>query len=159
MSDAPAERTPCPADDTDLRAALEQAGWRLTAQRAAVFDYLRSVETHPTAEDVFAAVRAALPKLSLATVYKALEALVDCGMATKLDYADGPARYDRRTDAHYHVRCVRTGQVRDLPIPFDPNLLDKLNGNVMQQLRAQGFDVTGYRLELLGTFQDAPPNT
>lgn len=157
MSDAAHEPATCSVDAAGLREALEKAGWRYTGQRAAVFAYLRSVETHPTAEDVYAAVRAEIPKLSLATVYKALEALVDCGLAVKLDYADGPARYDHRTDSHYHIRCLNSGQVRDLPIPFDPSLLDKLNRNVVNQLRERGFDVSGYRLEILGKFQPTNP--
>ena len=155
MRDAPLEPTTCSADAAALRTALESAGWRFTSQRAAVFDYLCSVDTHPTAEDVYAAVRTQIPKISLATVYKALEALVDCGLASKLDYADGPARYDKRTDAHYHLRCVNTGQVRDLDVPYDPELLDKLNKDVVEQLRRQGVHVNGYRLELLGQFEEA----
>jgi Fur family peroxide stress response transcriptional regulator len=154
MSEAPSVTTPCGAGPVDLRRALEKAGWRFTRQRAAVYDYLQAVDDHPTAEEVYGAVRKRIRNISLATVYKALEALVDCGLATKLDYADGPARYDHRTDAHYHVRCLRTGQVRDLPTPFDPYLLDKLDRKLVEDLRSKGFQVTGYRLELLGDYQE-----
>ncbi|HEV3261458.1 MAG TPA: transcriptional repressor [Gemmataceae bacterium] len=138
----------------DLRQALDQAGWRFTRQRAAVYDYLRSVESHPTAEDVYTAVRQQIPSLSLATVYKALEALVDAKLASKIAYADGPARYDCRNEAHYHARCLKTGRLRDLDIPYDPLLLDKLAPNLVEKLRRQGFHVTDYRLELLGHFQE-----
>jgi Fe2+ or Zn2+ uptake regulation protein len=138
----------------DLRGALEQAGWRYTRQRAAVFDYLRAVDWHPTAEEVYRAVRRRIPNISLATVYKALEALVSCQLATRLANADGPARYDCRCDHHYHLRCLRTGQVRDLPTPFDPKLLDKLDPGLVEHLRRQGFHVTDYRLELLGYYQE-----
>jgi Fur family peroxide stress response transcriptional regulator len=154
MTGATTDLTGPSADITSVRDALERAGWRFTRQRAAVLGYLRSVNTHPTAEEVYGAVRSIIPNISLATVYKALEALVDCRLAAKLDYAEGPARYDHRTDAHYHVRCISTGQVRDLSVPFDPNLIDKLNTEVVENLRQQGFQVTGYRLELLGTFQN-----
>ena len=75
----------------EVRQALDHAGWRFTRRRAAVYDYLRSVESHPTAEDIYAAVRHDNPRISLATVYKALEALVDAGLANKLSYSDGPA--------------------------------------------------------------------
>jgi Fe2+ or Zn2+ uptake regulation protein len=136
----------------DLRDALDKAGWRFTRQRSAVFDYLRSVESHPTAEDVYLAVREKIPNISLATVYKALEALVDSGLAAKLMYADGPGRYDHRCDAHYHLRCTRTGQVRDLETPFDDNLLDKLDPKLVEMLERQGFHVTSYRLELVGYY-------
>src|SRR5262249_56219987 len=116
-------------------------------------DCRRSVESHPSGEDVFAGVRKDIPNISLATVYKALEALVDCGLAGKLGYSDGPARYDCRTDAHYHLRCLDTDEVRDLPVAFDPQLIDKLDGSLLEELRRQGFEVTGYRLEVLGHYQ------
>ena len=48
---------PEPPNEGALREALERAGWRHTRQRAEVFAYLRSVDTHPTAEQVFASVR------------------------------------------------------------------------------------------------------
>lgn len=119
-----------------------------------MFDYLRSVETHPTAEDVYRAVREQIPNISLATVYKALEALVESHLAAKLAYADGAARYDYRCDHHYHIRCLKTGQVRDLDVPFDKKLIDKLDPQLVESLREQGFHVTDYHLELLGHFEE-----
>jgi Fur family peroxide stress response transcriptional regulator len=125
----------------------------MTRQRAAVFDYLRSVESHPTADQVFNAVRPQIPKLSLATVYKALEALVDAGLAAKLTDLEGRAHYDGRSDAHYHFRCEKTGEVHDLPLQYDPRLLEKLGADVVEMLRRQGYHVTGHRLELLGQME------
>ena len=136
-----------------LREALAKAGWRYTRQREAVYAYLHSVDCHPTAEQVHAAVVKQIPHISLATVYKALEALVDSHLANKLVYAGGPARYDCRRDAHYHLRCLKTGRIRDLETPFDPRLLDKLDPHLIASLREQGFQVTDYRLELLGHFE------
>ncbi len=148
---------PQPALDHDeLRAALESAGWRCTPQRLAVYDYLSRAAHHPTAEDVYQGVKTAIPKISLATVYKALETLAASGLATKLAGADGSARYDARGDCHYHVRCLRSGAVQDLPTPYDPALIDKLDPDLTRQLEQKGFRVTGYRLELVGYFDDGP---
>jgi Fe2+ or Zn2+ uptake regulation protein len=140
-------------EDAELRQALEQAGWRFTRQRAAVFAYLRSVQGHPTAEQVFQAVRQHIPHISLATVYKALDALVEARLAARLSHGVGPARFDGRRDAHYHLRCERTGQVGDLPLASDPELLDKIAPQLADQLRRQGFEITGHRLELVGHFR------
>jgi Fe2+ or Zn2+ uptake regulation protein len=142
-----------PMSEAELRLALEHAGWRFTKQRAAVFKYLRSVTSHPTAEQVFAAVRQDMPHISLATVYKALDALVDAHLAGRVADGIGPARYDARSDAHYHLRCVETGQVMDLPVPYDPNLPVKLDPALLEALRRDGFEVTGHRLELIGHFR------
>ncbi len=135
-----------------VREALEEAGCRYTTQRAAVYAYLEKVKCHPTAEDVYQAVRRRLPKISLATVYKALEALVEAHLATKLTNGDGSARYDCRGEDHYHLRDVATGEIRDLPVNFDPHLLAKIDPKLIEKLSSDGFEVTGYRLEVLGHF-------
>ncbi len=153
MSALQQETTAPDLDNAELRQALEKAGWRCTRQRAAVYSYLRSVDLHPTADQVYSAVRQLIPNISLATVYKALEALVDAGLAAKLADAEGPARYDCRSEDHYHFRCLKTGQVMDLATPFDPSLVDKLDPNLIEVLRQQGYHVTGHRLELLGYFE------
>ena len=125
-----------PLDPDGLRAALEAAGWRCTPQRLAVYDHLCRAEHHPTAEEVYHAVKAAVPKISLATVYKALEALVASGLAAKLTAGDGSARYDARSDHHYHLRCLRSGAVQDLPTPFDPDLIAKLDPSLTRDPEA-----------------------
>lgn len=144
------EFMPGPAGHDDLRRSLEQAGWRCTRRRTAVYNHLCAAATHPTAEQVFSSVRQQIPNISLATVYKALEALVDAGVATRLGDGTGPARYDGRAEAHYHFRCDRTGEIIDLPLDYDPHLLDKLGAHVNETLRAHGFEVVGHRLELVG---------
>lgn len=83
-----------------MRRALEAAGCRFTRQRAAVYTYLECVDDHPTAEEVYRAVRQKLPRISLATVYNALEAMVSAHLATKLSYGDGSSRYDCRGEEH-----------------------------------------------------------
>jgi Fe2+ or Zn2+ uptake regulation protein len=131
-------------DETDavLREALEANGQRFTDQRSAVYRFLRCTDEHPTAEHVFTVVRGEISDISLATVYKALETLVSCGLAVKLSYGDGSARYDARTDEHYHSRCLRCGVVRDVHAAepaFHP------------QVRVgDGFRVEGFRVEVVG---------
>ena len=130
--------------DLRLREALEASGQRFTEQRAAVFHYLANTDVHPTADEVFLAVRQELPVISLATVYKSLETLVGCGLAVKLSYADHSARYDGRTDPHHHARCVVCERVLDLPGEISSGEIEALRGT------AGAFTVTGYRLELSG---------
>lgn len=127
----------------ELRRRLDERGGHLTRQRLAVYEYLSGVEHHPTAEEVFLSVKGQLPKISLATVYKNLEALVSCGAATKLTYGDGSARYDIRTDHHYHTRCLECGRVADLDAAQGAEWLKQIKPG-------GGFKVKDFRLELLG---------
>ena len=126
-----------------LREALEANGQRFTEQRAAVYRYLISTTAHPTADDVFIAVRSEIPDISLATVYKSLETLVGCNLAIKLTYGDGSARYDGRTDPHPHARCRICGAVVDVPGRLESDVIGRIGP-------VPGFAVEGYRLELVG---------
>jgi Fur family peroxide stress response transcriptional regulator len=131
-----------PIEET-LRSVLEHHGQRFTEQRAAVFRYLCSTTEHPTADEVFTAVRGQIADISLATVYKALETLVSCNLAAKLTYGDGSARYDARTDEHFHTRCLRCDSVRDVAT-------SSVTGPLPQIHPTDGFRVAGLRLEIVG---------
>ncbi|MCG8584114.1 MAG: transcriptional repressor [Pirellulales bacterium] len=133
-----------------LRESLSTAGLRYTTQRAAVFAYLEWARCHPTADEIYQAVRDEVPQISLATVYNALEALVDVNLATRLDGTNNTARYDSCREQHYHLRDTETGEIRDLSTPYDPELLDRLDPKLRKQLESEGIEVTGYRLEVLG---------
>jgi Fe2+ or Zn2+ uptake regulation protein len=79
--------------------------------------------------------------------------LVQAQLANKLSYGDGSARYDCRSDRHYHLRDEVTGEVRDLPTHYDADLLEKIDPALAERLASMGFQVTGYRLEVLGRFE------
>jgi Fur family transcriptional regulator, peroxide stress response regulator len=129
--------------DVTLRGVLESHGQRYTEQRAAVYRFLCGTTAHPTADEVFTSVRGQISDISLATVYKALETLVSCQLATKLAYGDGSARYDARTDEHVHARCLACGQVRDVHTSSVAGALPDIRPT-------DGFRVEGYRLEVIG---------
>lgn len=147
----PAMETPGAAEpDALLRDALEANGQRFTEQRAAVYRFLLGTDEHPSADDVFTSVRAVIPDISLATVYKSLETLVSCGLAAKLTYGDGSARYDGRTDPHPHARCLTCGGVADLPGQVDAAALESVG-------ELPGFTVEGYRVEVVGVCAECQP--
>ena len=137
---------------TDDREALKQAlqgqGAQVTSQRVAVYEYLSRVEHHPTAEEIYLAVKPKVPRISLATVYKNLEALIKCEVVSKLTYGDGAARYDIRTDHHHHTRCLACGKVWDLEAAESSAWLKGIKPP------QSGFEVKDYRLEILGHCRD-----
>ncbi len=139
--------TDLPSETADgrLRRTLELTGHRFTEQRAAVYRFLSSTATHPSADEVFQTVRNRVRGISLATVYKSLETLVSCGLAGKLTYGDGSARYDARTDPHHHARCLVCGRVMDVPGHLSDAEMERLEEGLGD------FSVSSYRLELTGT--------
>ena len=132
----------------ELREALRQHGQRYTLQRAAVHSFLSQVRSHPTADEVFLAVRQELPGISLATVYNSLEALVGCGLATRLAFSDGSARYDGQVDPHLHARCSTCGRVVDVYGSSEASILEAVPP------APEAFQVDGIRVELTGLCRD-----
>lgn len=100
---------------------------RNTIQRRAVLEAVRAIgDTHPTAADVFAEVRRVAPNLSLATVYRALDALV-AQKEIGRDYVENVARYDVSASPHHHVVCRVCGRVADMAIPLPITTVRRLH--------------------------------
>lgn len=94
---------------------VPDAGFRMTPQRQAVLDALRTSHDHPTAEDIHGRVRATSPGIGVATVYRTLDLLVRHGTVSELRLGDDAAtRYDANVQRHDHVVCRGCGTVRDV---------------------------------------------
>ena len=87
---------------------------RLTSQRQVILEELQKVTSHPTASEVFDMVRKRLPRIGLGTVYRNLDLLAERGIIKKLEAGGEQKRFDGDTSQHYHVRCVKCGQVEDI---------------------------------------------
>ncbi len=94
---------------------MDKAIISMTRQRMVILEELKSVVSHPSADDVFRMVRGKLPHISLGTVYRNLEMMAQCGLIRKLETGGSQMRFDANTDNHCHIRCERCGRVDDLP--------------------------------------------
>ncbi len=107
-------------EDEEIKRRLEQfksiakrAGVKLTHQRIEIFRAVASSVEHPSAEVVYKTVRAAMPTVSLDTVYRTLWLLTDLGLLTTLGPRQDSVRFDANLENHHHYLCVRCGLVRD----------------------------------------------
>ncbi len=116
---------------------------KMTVQRRVVLEEVKKVKTHPSADEVYLAVRRRLPDISMATVYRNLETLAEHGLIRRLWEVSAPRRYDGILEQHYHVVCDRCGRVDDVR-------LEAVNGFLEDARRASDYDVQGYRLEFHG---------
>lgn len=85
---------------------------RLTSQKQIILEYLQSVKTHPTAEEVFEEVKKKLPRISLGTVYRNLENFSKKGLAKKIE--GEIKRFDGDTNIHHHFICQSCKKVFDI---------------------------------------------
>lgn len=124
---------------------------RLTKQRKVILDALCSVDTHPTADQIYEMVRQKLPKISLGTVYRNLEILSELGVIKKIETAGQQRRYDGNTAPHWHIYCLSCGKVADVSVEFKP--VD------VQEVKVPGFQVLKFRGEFVGICKDCLKRT
>ncbi|SEL75682.1 zinc uptake regulator, Fur family [Blastococcus sp. DSM 46786] len=93
---------------------------RQTRQRTAVLELLDELDGFRSAQDLHALLRERGDSVGLATVYRALQALVDDGLVDVLRSGEGEAAYRRCSPVHHHHlvcrSCGRTVEVADPPV-------------------------------------------
>jgi Fe2+ or Zn2+ uptake regulation protein len=94
---------------------LRAHGIQPSAQRVAVAEYVLGTDEHPSADEVWARVRARVPVLSRATVYNTLNLLVAKGLLRSLVLAGGRIVFDPRLERHHHLIDEDTGRIHDVP--------------------------------------------
>jgi Fe2+ or Zn2+ uptake regulation protein len=104
----------------ELTALFREQGLRVTPQRQAIFGLLHGDDSHPTVESLYEHARAAMPTISLKTVYQTVHDLEALGEVQVLDLGTGSVRVDPNVeDVHQHLVCTRCGRVRDVPVAVD----------------------------------------
>jgi Fur family transcriptional regulator, peroxide stress response regulator len=123
-----------------LSQKLADSGLRTTPQREVVYGTLLKRRDHPTAEEVFARVKAEMPTISLATVYNCLETLVQCNLIKQVNHERGPTRYCPNLAPHAHFYDEQTGATVDVDLP--PELLAELKAILPPALQASAIEIT-----------------
>jgi Fur family transcriptional regulator, peroxide stress response regulator len=136
----------------DPAQVLREAGLRATPQRLAI---VREVleRNHPTASEVFEAVRAEYPTMGLGTVYATLNTMNVHGLLNVLPVADA-VRFDANVLPHANLICTRCGTIVD----FDEcdDVLEQLRDRTA---RGVGFTFAAERLDLYGTCAACRPGS
>jgi Fur family peroxide stress response transcriptional regulator len=98
---------------------------RITKQREAILKILRNTRSHPTADQIYDAVRQQIPNISKGTVYRNLQVLREDGAISELNPNGTPSRYEEKQSKHYHFQCEKCGRVFDLDEPVNTEI-DKM---------------------------------
>lgn len=138
-------------ETTDLIKRLTDAGLRPTPQRELVYRLILEKRNHPSADELFARLKAQMPTISLATVYNCLESLVQCGLVRQVNFERAPTRYCPNLHEHAHFHDEVTGEVHDIDVPSE----------LIARLRAvlpPGYDASSVELSFRGKADHAPSN-
>ena len=133
-------------DLQSLKERLAEHGLKATSQRLIIYQELLRRNDHPTAEIILERIRPHHPSVSLATVYKTMEALVAAGLAKKVKTGDDILRFDAKTETHNHIYCTNTNQIID----FEDAELENMLGRYFAQTRFSNFKVSDFQLQVNG---------
>ena len=112
-----------------------------TKQRELLLGAIRSTDTHPTADELFQIVRRDLPAISLATVYRNLNYMVEEGLVRRIAVPGMTDRFDHCLESHDHMICDHCGGIFDFSLPFD------LGSEIAQSI---GGPISSYALVVRG---------
>jgi len=93
---------------------------------------------HPTAEVIYNRVRNIIPNISLGTVYRNLNALVDNDYIKRIGISNNQDRFDKTLKPHHHIRCIMCNNVSDIFSDTSLDFYDKIESRISKGLNMYG---------------------
>ena len=125
----------------DVIELLAARGIQPSAQRIVVAQYVLFTDEHPSADKVWARVKAGFPMISRATVYNTLNLLVERGLLRQLHLAPDSIVFDPKVEAHHHFIDEGSGRIYDVP-------WEKVK--VCDVEHIEGFEIRDYQVVMRG---------
>ncbi|MGE5653491.1 MAG: Fur family transcriptional regulator [Bacillota bacterium] len=116
---------------------LKGCGLKATSQRMAILDVILASEEPISAESIFMTLQPQQPELSLSTVYRNLNLLVDKSVLVRLQLADERSHYRFVGSGHQHhlvcLGCNRVVELEQCPIhQFETDLMKDTQFRITQ---------------------------
>jgi Fe2+ or Zn2+ uptake regulation protein len=100
---------------------------RYSKQRETIYEVVCSTKCHPNAEWVYNEVRKVIPDVSLGTVYRNLNSLVEARRLDSLETALKEVRFDGDMSVHAHFVCDKCCKIYDMAIQAKVHRPDGFN--------------------------------
>ncbi|MBP2634400.1 MAG: ferric uptake regulator family protein [Firmicutes bacterium] len=84
---------------------------KLTHQRRAILAVFVNADAHVTVEDLYIMTQQQYPNIGIATVYRTVKLLCECGLASGFKHSDGAFRYELEKEHHNHLMCIKCGRL------------------------------------------------
>lgn len=115
-----------------------------------VYKTVVNTEIHPSAEWVYEQVKEELPSISIGTVYRVLDTLVEAGLVKKVDTTNGQARYDAKKKEHHHIYIKNTDEIKD----FESEELSLMLKQYFNGKKIGNFKIDEIKLQITGEVID-----
>ena len=112
-------------------------------QRDRILEVLQNTKSHPTADWIYNQLKGEFPNLSMGTVYRNLNILLEQGLIQKLPFGSTFDRFDGNVKEHHHFICKKCNSVYDVQISID----DMLDENI---IKTTNFEIHSHRIVFYG---------
>lgn len=113
---------------------------RNTKQKDIVLNSLRSLNTHPSADELYQYIHEEHAEIGVATVYRNLNKLAEKGEIRKVSGLDGSFHYDWNVEPHYHFICNCCGKIHDITYAIAPDLIAR--AECVTDCKIQALEIT-----------------
>lgn len=120
---------------------------RYSKQRDEILKIVLDSYDHPTVKTIYQKARKLIPNISLGTVYRNLNLLVETNKIRRIYMEDSNDRFDKILINHSHICCIKCGEVSDL----DNNLVNIDYDKIKYET---GFKVTDSNFNIKGICQN-----
>jgi Fur family peroxide stress response transcriptional regulator len=127
---------------------LIEKGLKVTPQRIAILEAVIKLNNHPTVENIIDYIRKNHPHISVATVYKVLDALVENGLLQKVKTERDIMRYDALLENHHHLYCSESERIED----YKDDELDEMISGYFEKKGIPDFKIEDIKLQIIGRF-------
>jgi Fur family transcriptional regulator, peroxide stress response regulator len=121
----------------------DQMKYRNSRQRQRILEILKETKSHPTADQVYKKLKEEFPELSLGTVYRNLNVLLEQGHIEKLPFGSTFDRFEAKIKPHYHLVCDKCGLVKDFEMPLYAGINKKAE-------KLGSFKILRHRIDFFG---------
>lgn len=129
---------------------LKQSNLKVTQQRLVILRCLANSGIHPTIDWIYDTIKEDNPAISLATIYKTMETLVEAKVVKKVKCEDGKTRFDSNIEPHNHIYCAQTGRIFD----FKDDNLQQIIETYLANKHLENFEVSDIQLQINGTIKN-----
>jgi len=129
---------------SNLGSNLKNNKLSFTQQRRVILEEIQKADDHITADNIYMLVKKRMLKVSIGTIYRNLNVLVELGYVDKVETSlHSESHYEVHKDTHYHIVCKECLRIDDLEhyraLSIEPTAA-----------KISGYQITNHSVELLG---------
>ncbi|TAH27722.1 MAG: transcriptional repressor [Cytophagales bacterium] len=129
---------------TDIKHKISSVGLKATSQRIAIYQAVMKLKNHPTVEMILEEISPLHPSISVGTLYKNLETLVEVSLLEKVKSEEGNYRFEANLDKHNHIYCSNTKEIID----YQDDELDLILFEYFKKKKLKNLKINDIRLQI-----------